>query len=188
MLVHAAAVGASGRGVLLAGVAGSGKSTTAAACVEAGMSCAGDDYVLLDATASAVAHPLYGTVKLATDGMALIKNIAEHAGYPPGHAGKHVLDLAARRPQMAQAVPIDAVVVPRVTGARHGAVLRPAARALALRALAPTTIFQLAGANGGVLGPLAALVRRLPAYELELGAAPHECAGALSTLLEQPLR
>jgi hypothetical protein len=187
-LVHAAAVGASGRGVLIAGAAGSGKSTTAAACVEAGMSCAGDDYVLLDATASAVAHPLYGTVKLAADGLALLPALDTDAAAPARDGEKHVLDLAASRSGMARAVPVDAVVVPRPAGTAHGgAVLRPASGALALRALAPTTILQLAGSNRGVLSALAELVRRLPAYELELGAPPQECAAALAGLVERPI-
>jgi hypothetical protein len=188
MLVHAAAVGANGRGVLLAGAAGSGKSTTAAACVEAGMSCAGDDYVLLDASANPVAHPLYGTVKLAADGLALLPALDAAAAAPARDGEKHVLDLAACRSGMARAVPVDAVVVPRPTGARYGApVLRPASGALALRALAPTTILQLAGSNRGVLSALAKLVRRVPAYELELGAPPRECAAALAALMEPPI-
>jgi hypothetical protein len=182
LLVHAAAVGRAGCGVLIAGASGSGKSTTAAACLEAGMECAGDDYVLLEVSEDAVAHPLYGTVKLGADSLALLPGLPH--GDPPGEGEKFVLDLAQRWPHtMAKPVSIGAIVVPRPATNGGGAKLRPASGALALRALAPTTIFQLAGDNGGALRPLAGLARRLPTYELELGSRPIECACLLDGLV-----
>ena len=42
--------------------------------------------------------------------------------------------------------------------------------AAALKALAPSTIFQLAGMDHSTLGTLAACVRRVPCYTLRLGS------------------
>ena len=60
---HAGAVSGPSGGVLLAGKGGSGKSTTAMLCAEAGMCYAADDYCLTDA-ATRQAFSLYNTAKL----------------------------------------------------------------------------------------------------------------------------
>jgi len=65
-ICHAAAVGRDGRGVLLVGRGGSGKSTTAIACVDAGMEYVGDDYVLLTRDDEPLAHSLYNSAKIHT--------------------------------------------------------------------------------------------------------------------------
>jgi hypothetical protein len=183
LLVHAAAVAGRGRGALLIGAGGSGKSTTAVACVAAGMTAAGDDYVLLDAVAG-IAHPLYGTAKLTPAGIALIPGLGP-AVWPPVGVGdeKRVVDLARLWPErIGRSVPVDVLVMPRlVAGGRTR--LRRTSGADALRALAPTTILQLPGENRAVLGPLAEIARRLPAYVLELGGPPREAAAELDRLL-----
>lgn len=183
VLVHGAAVAGSSRGALLVGAGGAGKSTTAVACVEAGMSAAGDDYVLLD-LASRVAHPLYGTAKLADASLALVPGSAAARLPDDGiDAHKRVIDLARRWPErMARPVTIDVLVLPRI-GPAGRTRLRPASGADALRAVAPTTILQLPGDNRAVLAPLADLVRRLPAYVLELGGSPSDAAAVLGSLL-----
>ncbi len=63
-IAHAAAVGRSGSGLLLVGRGGSGKSTTAAACIDAGMEYVSDDYVLLTSDPDPTAHCLYSSAKL----------------------------------------------------------------------------------------------------------------------------
>lgn len=188
VLVHGAAVAGAHRGALLIGAGGSGKSTTAVACVEAGMTAAGDDYVLLDIP-TGVAYPLYGTAKLAPRSLELLPGLAAAAAVPSGGSRqprKRVVELTGRWPErMARAIGVDMLVVPRIvaTGVTR---LHPCSGAEALRALAPTTILQLAGDNGAVLAPLADLARRLPAYVLELGGAPREAAVELDRLLGSP--
>jgi hypothetical protein len=184
LLVHAAAVGGASRGALLIGAGGSGKSTTAVACVEAGMRAAGDDYVLLDAVAS-VAHPLYGTAKLAPRSLALVPGVATAVRHDGGcDAEKLVVDLAGRWPaRMARPVSVDALVIPRIVQRGRTRLVRGSG-ADALRALAPTTIFQLPGDNRALLGVLAELARRLPAYVLELGGPPSEAVAELDRLLD----
>jgi hypothetical protein len=97
-----------------------------------------------------------------------------------------VVELTGRWPErMARAIGVDMLVVPRIvaTGVTR---LHLCSGGEALRALAPTTILQLAGDNGAVLAPLADLARRLPAYVLELGGAPREAAVELDRLLGSP--
>src|SRR5205807_9852223 len=83
-LVHAGAVGSEGQGVLLAGSGGAGKSTTAVACVEAGMSYVGDDYVLLSTGEPPAAHAIYGTAKLDRRSLATLPDLASGADFRDG--------------------------------------------------------------------------------------------------------
>ena len=65
-LAHAAVVGREGKGVLLAGRSGQGKSTTAATCLDAGLDYVSDDYVLLSHQPQPTAYCLYNSAKLHT--------------------------------------------------------------------------------------------------------------------------
>lgn len=64
--LHAAAVGQSGRILLLAGDGRAGKTTAALSCAYAGWDYAGDDYVLVNTTNAAV-EPLYCSARLRAD-------------------------------------------------------------------------------------------------------------------------
>ena len=64
--MHGAAVAEQGAGVVLAGLSGSGKSTTALTCVLAGMDFLGDDACLVDPSARTVSS-IYGRAKLEPD-------------------------------------------------------------------------------------------------------------------------
>ena len=64
-LVHSGAVGIAEGGVIFAGKSGSGKSTSALACLDDGdLLYAGDDYSLVSVTAGPVVHSLYSSAKL----------------------------------------------------------------------------------------------------------------------------
>ncbi|HEX3426336.1 MAG TPA: hypothetical protein VHT30_09405 [Acidimicrobiales bacterium] len=65
-LLHGAAVAEGGAGLVLAGVSGSGKSTTALRCALAGMDFLGDDACLVD-PAGATVHSVYGRAKILHD-------------------------------------------------------------------------------------------------------------------------
>lgn len=188
LLVHAAALGHRSAGMLLAGAAGSGKSTTAMACVLAGLGYAGDDYVVVDVGAQPPrAYSLYGTAKLVAGTAILLPELACRFPAVAGTDGeKLVVDLAGTWPaQMRPEVALSAIVVPSVRPGLAEPRLTRCSPAHALRALAPTTIHQLPSVGGSALAPLAALVRTVPAYALELGGPPHAAATALISLLKE---
>jgi hypothetical protein len=64
--------------------------------------------------------------------------------------------------------PLKGILVPRITGgkATH---IKPATPGMALKALAPSTLFQLPGAGLGAFRLMSQLVKNVPCYELELG-------------------
>jgi hypothetical protein len=186
LLVHAGAVGIGGTGVLLAGPAGSGKSTTAVASLLAGHDYLGDDYVLVDMAASRpVAHSLYATAKLTPAATALLPRLPDtYRGRPPHDAKKHVVDISRLRPNgVRTSTSVAAIVLPRLCpGVATG--VRPASATAALLALAPTTVFQAPRHDGAALRPLAELARRVPAYVLDLGGSPEEVGPVLAQLLQ----
>jgi hypothetical protein len=169
-LVHAGAVGSGGAGVLVAGPSGSGKSTTALASLEAGLEYAGDDYVILDPGHPPVAHCLYSTAKLDAAALARLPGLAAAVSdFRRGEETKAVLSLHAYRPDLLRrSLRVDAIVLPTI-GRDGGPGLRPATAAATLRALAPSSLLQLPGAGQAGMSTMAGLVRRVPAFHLELG-------------------
>ena len=182
-LIHAAGVADDDGVVLLAGSGGAGKTTTTLACVRDGLRFVGDNYVLASLGREPIAHALYSNAKLRPPTLELLPDLAEAVNsldVDPDE--KFVIDVNRWRPrQLATGLPVKAVVVTTVRG--HGDTrLVPASPVRALLALAPTTVYQLPG-NGGALGAMAEIVRRVPSYTLELGAGVAAGPRAIRDLL-----
>lgn len=159
-LVHGAVVGSGGRGVLLAGPGGSGKSTTTLACLQAGMQVVGDDYAAVDFTAEpARAWNLYRSIK-----------VGERETGAGGCDHRRTLILGEDLPGApTEMLELAALLLPRVAGGPHSSV-STATPAQALRALAPSTLLQIPQEKQPSMGLLAQLARTVPAYHLNLGA------------------
>jgi hypothetical protein len=184
-LVHAAAVAHERAGVLLAGRAGSGKTTTALACLEAGMGYLGDDYVVVTGGARPRAYSLYATAKAASETLALLPGLGTaRCAVDASDQAKAVLDIERYRPgQLRREEQIAAVVIPRVTPGE--CVLRPVRSVDALRALAPSTILQHSHESASGLAVMSELVRSVPAFELDLGDDIAPVPAVIAELLEE---
>jgi hypothetical protein len=183
LLLHAAGIGRNGAGVLLAGPGGSGKSTTTAAAVLAGLMTTGDDFVLIE-PATTLAHALYDTVKLDEASLELVPQFQATIANPHrSPEQKARIHLAEMRPESyARALRLKAVLLPVVTGAAQTRLV-PAGAGAAMRALVPSTVFLLRGAAGSVLAKSTDLLRRLPSYRLELGREPLEAVSVIDDFL-----
>lgn len=184
--VHAAAVGGEKGALLLAGPGGAGKSTTALACARAGLGLLGEDYCLVQATEKSLrVHLVFSSAKISPS------SPAWDTDYEPltlrargGSPEKHVLFLyPARSDLLISSAPIRAILLPRVTGARVTTLSETSPMA-ALRALAPSTLLQLAGAGQGALDLMATLVERVPVMTLHLGRDMEQLVDVISGLLE----
>jgi len=170
-LVHAAGIGGADGGLLLTAKGGSGKSTTTLACLLDGLGTVGDDYAVVHPD-QRVAYSLFNSVKL--------KGPADVARFPA------LQDCFDNLPRMAEGekamlfmqqhfaerllpvMPIKAILVPHFAD-RAETEIRPASSALAFKALAPSTMFQLPGNARAAFQGLSELVRAVPAYEIALG-------------------
>lgn len=185
-LVHAGAVGTVNGGVLLPARSGSGKSTTALACLTAGLLCAGDDKVLLTTDVQPVrAYSMYSSAALHGSHLrARFSHLVSFSEDPdPSEQEKAFTFLWDRYPdQLPASLPVRAVLVPQVTGHRDTQLSRSTA-ATSLRALVPSTVFSLPGAGRETFEILTKLVRPLPHYTLHLGTDLSQIPRVISDLL-----
>lgn len=186
--VHGGAVGIPEGGVLLVGRGGSGKSTTALACLAAGLRYAGDDFVAISTRPDPQVHSLYGSGKVEPAHLQRFPDLVPGVSNPnPGPREKSIVFVEDAYPGAAtHGFPLRAVVVPRVVARSPETRLLPTSAPAALTALAPSTLFLLHPATPGVLAEMAALVRRVPCFSLELGSDIDRIPDAIVELLQTP--
>ena len=167
-LLHGGAVGTADGGVLIAGRSGIGKSTVALSCLGTDLGYAGDDYVLVDASADPVAYAVYTSGKLQPDQLLRFDHLAP-ARLNPGSDDKPVFLFAQTHASwLSDGFPLRAVVVPRITGSATPRLV-PASAATAISNIAPSTVFQLPYSGPSTMAVAAALAKRLPTFFLEMG-------------------
>ncbi len=186
-LVHAASVCTGGKGALIVGRGGSGKSTTALSCVHAGLDYIGDDYCVARLGASPELLSLYSSAKLSPQTLGRFSRDLPRTQRLPGSSDrKQVLFLhGAPSVCIQKRASMQAILLPRVTH-QEESTLKPVSPIAALTALAPSTVFQLPGAGEEAFRFMADLVRHAPAYQLNLSSNPGQTAGLIQNLLEGP--
>jgi hypothetical protein len=185
-LVHAAAIGGRDGGVLMSGPSGAGKSVTALAALAAGMRYAGDDHILVSLDPEPVAHSLYSLARVHAPDLERIPALrSAFVGWMDGaHAAKAVIDTHRIGPDaVVGRVPLSALVIPEPTTSGRTR-LRPISAVEALRRIAPSTIFLIAQEPRALMAAMGELVKRLPAYSLELGGDPAQAARELQALCD----
>jgi hypothetical protein len=183
VLAHAAVVGRDGKGVLLAGASGAGKSTTALACVRAGMAFLSDDCALVSSAEYPTAHGVYRTAKV--DPRLLEGSLSALRAFQTGQGhdrGKTILAFPMRGELLLRQCRIVAVVTQGI-GVGQASSLRPVSPARALVALAPSTLLQTPGAGQSTLDLLANVVGSVPCYSLRAGSDFGALAAKLSELI-----
>jgi hypothetical protein len=185
LLVHAAAVGRDGEGVLIAGKERSGKSTTAMLCLRHGLQFAGDDYVALAHDPPDFAYSLYASVKLEASLLPRFSDLPctldDGAGVP---AEKAVIQLARYEARaLVDRLAIRAVLLPRFVPGDVTAIAAASA-ADGMRGLAPTTVFLQTGGRAEAFRTLAGFTRRTRCYVLNLGNDLDGVAGVILRFLE----
>lgn len=187
-LVHAGAVALDGRGVLLVGVGGRGKSTTALACARAGFSFLGDDLCIVevgspDPSAPPRLHGIYATAKLNRDSRTRLE-AGDWLTLGVTRQGKDAVSLPSGI-RFDRVVPLVAVVAVRPGGA-PGGTARRVSRGEAIRLLAATggPSVVASGEPGMWLRAAAGIARDVPTYELGLTWDLDRVAGAVRGIAE----
>lgn len=186
-IVHAGTLAVDGKGVMIVGAGGAGKSGTTLSGVLARLDSAGDDYVAirLDDDAVRVA-PVMKLMKQDGKGLARLGiDPQEYALGAPNWQNKYEFDFelfgAGRR---ASSIEIKAIVLPRIAHADRSTLSR-ARPQLAMMELAPSNLQQLPGGWRQGMSFIANLVRRVPAYHLDLSSDPAEIAATVRRLIEE---
>lgn len=185
--VHSGLITHAGKGILFVGNGGAGKSTSAITCLRAGMGYLGDDFIGLgsDAAGRFVGHGIYASCLLNVDHMRRFPDLRP-LGHAPNHAheDKFVLYLKdAFGSSLRRRVTIDAIVLPRLVDSEI-TTFRPAKKAAALMAIAPTSVMFLARPSVAAFERLTRLVEGTPGYWLELGRRVDSIPATVQQLAE----
>jgi hypothetical protein len=80
-------------------------------------------------------------------------------------------------------VPIVATLLPEVALSEH-TIIEPCGSGEVIRALAPTTLFQLPGLRQESFGKMANFARKIPGYRLKLGKDSNELPEILAQFIQ----
>jgi hypothetical protein len=189
--VHGSMVARDGRGVLLVGPSGVGKSTTTFACLAAGFACLGDDTIAIDlgagAGGAARGSCLHATAKV---------DVRQLERFPDLEAGSDAVDDPSRNeralrlggPQSHLVTPsaaVAAIAFPRLADSVESTT-RPAARSHAAAALFRNALSIDGDRFGPVFNAMTALAEAVPSYTLDVGHDPSRLAAEVERLLDRP--
>jgi hypothetical protein len=177
--LHAAGVACGGRAALIVGDSGSGKSTTALACANAGFGFLGDDQIAVSWTGrTPVAHSLFASARV--DGIAG-QGWRGAIHQPP--AGKALVLLPGPGTTVVPSAALFTVLVASVCSGQQSTLERATVKE-ALRAAVPSTMLGVATERPAVLQGCARAVLGRSTFRLRLGrdldAVPGLVARALA--------
>lgn len=188
-MIHAAAIGKDGRGVLLTGKGGSGKSTLTAAAVSDGWQTVGDDFVLLRITDGKVrAYPIFDILKLTGMAEEWFSDLLKKPLNPNRAANEKAMvrlsDIAGQG--FVDGLEVHAIFSQSLTHASSSQ-FSPISKVEAVAALAPSTMNILRTAMPLTLRDCGRLAKALPTYSLGVGQDPRETLGVLENWMKAEL-
>lgn len=180
-LIHAAAVGNEKEAVLLVGKGGAGKSTTAYNCLKKGMNYLGDDYCISHLEPSPFVYSLYSSSKLTPQAHAHLFSSSFLNDQNEKVLNYLYSDFKNHLPLKMK---IKAIFIPVITFCKE-TTLQKATATEGIKALAPSTLFQLAYTNSQTLNLLAKLIKKCPCYYLKLGSHLDSIPEVIGNFLSQ---
>lgn len=185
-LVHGGAVGLPNGGVLIVGKGGSGKSTTALACLNSQLFYASDDYSLITAEPKPTVFSIYSTGKKNADDLERLPFISRAISNRDRlDSEKAVYFLNDYFPEkIIKSFPLRALFIPRITG-KPNTTLTPTSVATGLSALVPSTLLQLSGAGKEACQIMKNVVNQLNCYYLEVGTDIEQIPQVIFEFLSQ---
>jgi len=139
LLLHSAAVGIDGHGVLIVGHGGTGKSTLTCTCLADGFDFVSDDYCLLTATGSRIVYPIYTNVLLNQDSLAKLPMFKPFEILPKqGEKPTFIVGEAGIK----QSLAVEAIILPQITD-RTEPEIKPDKTSKALGQVVFSTVKQL---------------------------------------------
>jgi hypothetical protein len=189
--IHSAAVGTEYGAALLAGEGGSGKSTTALTCLEAGFMYAGDDFCMVDRNQGEPrVFGTYSSAKIHPWGLDRLPGLNPMVSPLPcindGDDTKKMLFLDSRYSKsFAIEMPVRAILLPKV-GDGETSFLTPVSHSAVLQALIPSTKEILKGCDVMDFYGIFAITRDVPAFQLTLGADQAQLVNLIGQTIKMP--
>ena len=168
LLFHAAAVGTGGKGVLIAGRGGSGKSTFAISCLAEGLDFVSDDYTLLSASGTLRAMPLYTIVALREDMYQKFPQLGQPILEEDGsfRGGKPQFQVPPER--FSPGLEIQAIIMPKIAGDTEPSIA-PVSPGRVMTQLIHSTITQIESRRDtALIQQMARRLAGLPIYEMSM--------------------
>jgi hypothetical protein len=169
-LVHGAALAIGDKAVLLAGKGGMGKSSSAMACLtfDQDLSYLSDDFCLYSPQPTHTVHCLYNSIKLCEDMMHHFSHLPSGFFTPDYPQPKNLIFIKDHYPdRVCRSAKVKALLLPRISEVSKTEVV-PATPTEALLALAPSSLFTLSKKGPTTFESFAQLVRKIPAFWLEI--------------------
>jgi hypothetical protein len=185
-LAHAAAIGIDGKGLILFGKGGAGKSGTTLAALAVGMSTVGDDYIALGVASHPFARAVFNHVKQDDEGISRIPGLQERVG----HVVKNWRGKAEFQPDLiftgafVDEISISAAVLPSITNQVRPRItpISPADALLAL--ISSNAQYDPLRPDAG-LRFFADFLRKIPCYRMDLSSHALDNGLALKALLAE---
>lgn len=185
-LIHGAVVGLNGKSVLLTAKGGSGKSTTALACLYAGMEYLGDDYITIKSGDIITAHSLFNSLKVFPQSLNIFPKLKEKIYYKDNVVAedeKLIIFLSELfRKQMVKKSVLNAIFIPVIKNTKETRII-PATKIDTMLAMIPTTLLQLSLTESNKVTELKSIIERTPCYFLELGSDVREIPEVIKSFL-----
>jgi hypothetical protein len=167
---HGACIGSDNACILLAAKGGSGKSTTAITCAAKGLQYLSDDYCLTRNTPTPSVSSVYSSAKLTYDAWDRWPDLRNYfSGMKPCYSDKIYFSLYPERKEIFnKSLPLKAIVVPNFVSSKTKKSFEKISASAALKAIAPSSIFQLSGGSSMDFYHFSSLVRNVPSFNFNL--------------------
>ena len=173
-------------GVIFIGKGGSGKSTSALACVSAGLSYLGDDFIGIreQTDGSFLGYSLYASSLLDPDHLRRLRQLTPYAIPSESPRDPKSLILISRvfPERLQHFAAVRGIIMPRVVAVPRPE-LQTVSKAAALLAIAPSSLGLQISPGSRSWDLLARLVQRVPCYRLNLGGSIEEIPVCVDRLL-----
>lgn len=168
VFLHSAAVGTEGKGVLISGAGGSGKSTLSMSVLLSGMDFLSDDYLLVKKEERPLAIRIYGTGYLKQDMLAKLPEYRRGVLWSSGERDKSLISLNIFGKRIVDTLPLHAIIIPHIAHAELPVISRnPDVRKL-IPLLSSTSYQNRELKNRTVFFGMMQLLRNLPAFDFKL--------------------
>lgn len=184
IMLHSAAVGIDGKGVLIAGRSGSGKTTFAVSCLFAGLDFVSDDYTLLSASGPLQAMPLYTVVGVTQEICRRFPQLNGLTDLPPKRLENGKDQFVIPRQRFAEQLDIKAIILPVIKGEREPSI-HPTAPGKAMIHLLHSSAVQTGREqDAALIRQTAQRLSGLPVYEMHMSTELMKNPEALRAFLQ----